>query len=103
MLNGNSERSARSTYQGALVVEAEWRRQGMGQALLGHALTKVRYAGGTNLVIDDVSCSKDLRSLAAKFSAEFNFAEQDCQAWFTLGCDRNFNSTNVSSMLPVEH
>lgn len=99
MLTRNSDGPASSTHQGALVVEAAWRRRGMGQALLGHALAKVRQSGGTHLVIDNLSCAKDLRGLAAKFSAEFNFDERDCQAWFALATDCKSRPLQVSSLL----
>jgi GNAT superfamily N-acetyltransferase len=101
VLAGNTTDAATSTYQGALVVEAPWRRRGMGQALLGNALAKVRNSGGLHVVIDNLSCAKDLRGLAAKFSAEFNFDEQDCQAWFALAADCKSSPTQVSSLLPV--
>ena len=86
---------------GVIVVEAQWRRKGMGKALLANAIGTVRQAGGTALVIENLNCAKDLRAFAAALSAEFNFAERDCQAWFTLAADCESQQADVASTVPV--
>jgi GNAT superfamily N-acetyltransferase len=74
-------------YQATLSVEADWRRQGIGMALLIRAVSVVRRSGCHALLIDGLCDNAALRQLAIRLGAELTFNERGCQAWFHLTPD----------------
>jgi GNAT superfamily N-acetyltransferase len=76
--------AASSVYQATMSVVPGWQRRGIGSALLLRALAIVRNAGGQSLVVDGLSCAHALRKLSMRFSGDFWFDADDCQAWFHI-------------------
>jgi GNAT superfamily N-acetyltransferase len=77
-------------FEAAIWVEADWRRQRMGFALLINCTTILRTMGTSCLLLNCLSEERALRHLAEKFSADFTFAGHDCQAWIALGNNLRF-------------
>lgn len=70
--------------EAAVWVEPDWRNRGIGLALLQGGLTAARHAGVRHLVFDGLGVDIAMRRLVRRFSVDFIFTNQDCQAWLDL-------------------
>jgi GNAT superfamily N-acetyltransferase len=89
-------------YQATLSVEEDWRRQGMGMALLIRALSVVRRSGCHALLIDGLCGTVALRQLATRLGGELTFNDRACQAWFHLTPDDE-DMIDLITPPPVQH